>query len=60
MGQSQIPADELDTVTGYTNGMMEHYGALDFESRAADEDFGVYDNLWLQQDPQALAAAIKE
>lgn len=49
MGQSQFLADELETATSYTSGFLEHYDALDFESRGADEEFGVCDNLWLQQ-----------
>ncbi|KID84202.1 Transcription factor, fungi [Metarhizium guizhouense ARSEF 977] len=49
MGQSQLLADELETATSYTSDFLGQYDAVDFESRAADEEFGVCDNLWLQQ-----------
>ncbi|KID94115.1 hypothetical protein MAJ_09921, partial [Metarhizium majus ARSEF 297] len=49
MGQSQLLAGELETANSYTSGFLEHYDALDLESGAADEEFGVCDNLWLQE-----------
>ncbi|KAH0592688.1 hypothetical protein MHUMG1_09511 [Metarhizium humberi] len=49
MGQSQFLADELETATSYASDFLGQYDGVDFDSRATDEEFGVCDNLWLQQ-----------
>ncbi|EXU97192.1 fungal specific transcription factor domain protein, partial [Metarhizium robertsii] len=49
IGQSQLLADELETATSYASDFLGQYNVVDFDSSAADEEFGVCDNLWLQQ-----------